>query len=113
MALATTAVFAQTNSIPAPIPDGISTGKSYYWQTAIAGITPIIVTLIRWLVPKIPSMLLPTMTPVLGIGFGILFNYLSKANLSWMDMAQAGALAVFVRETFNQVVTKRMQPPAA
>jgi len=111
MAVTLTA-FTQTNGVPAaggvaPLP----TSAAGYWTLAIAGITPLIVTGIWALVPKIPTVVLPLITPAIGIGLGLLLNRLTTANLGWVDMAQAGGLAVFVREVFNQAVTKRLTTP--
>jgi hypothetical protein len=104
------AVFAQTNSVPTPA--ALPKTVAEYWTLLIAGVTPLIVTGVWKLVPKIPTVVLPLMTPVLGIGLGLLINAVSKANLGWVDMASAGALAVFVREVFNQAITKRLADAA-
>lgn len=113
------AVVAQTNGVPVPgtdTPAPLPTNTAGYWELAIAGITPLIVTGIKKAVPKIPTMLLPVVTPFLGIALGFGLNALTKADLGWVDMAKAGALAVFVREVTNQWITKRMvessTPPA-
>lgn len=109
MALTLTAL-AQTNAVVLPpLPQTVT----QYWDLVIAIITPLIVTGIWKYVPKIPKMLLPLMTPLLGIGLGLLLNWLAKANLGWVDMAKAGALAVFIREAFNQAVTKPAEARAA
>lgn len=112
--LTTIAVMAQTNDTtlpggPAPLP----TNVSGYWELAIAGITPMLVTGLRWVAPKIPTMVLPLVTPFVGIGLGFAMNALGNAHLGWVDMAKAGALAVFVREAVNQVITKRIAADAA
>lgn len=99
-------VFAQTNVPPTPAP--LPTSTAGYWDLAIAGVTPLLVTGIRKIIPSIPTVLLPTMTPLLGILLGLALNALAGANLSWFDMAKAGALAVFVREVTNQAITKRL-----
>lgn len=110
----TFSALAQTNAptvpdatTPAPLP----TTLLNYWELAIAGLTPLIVTGIWKLVPKIPSAVIPLTTPVIGILLGLLMNWLGKANLSWVDMGTAGALAVFVREAVNQAITKRLTTP--
>lgn len=114
----TFSALAQTNppvvldpTTPAPLPNSVST----YWELAIAGISPLIVTGIWKVVPKIPVVVLPLLTPLIGIGLGLLVNKLSSAQLGWVDMAQAGALAVFVREVVNKAATKGLAsaPPAA
>lgn len=116
----TFSALAQTNppvvldpTTPAPLPNSVST----YWELAIAGISPLIVTGVWKVVPKIPVVVLPLLTPLIGIGLGLLVNKLSSAQLGWVDMAQAGALAVFVREVVNKAATKGLSaaaaPPAA
>jgi len=95
---------AQTTGTLPPLPKT----ASEYWVLAIAGLTPLIVNGIKKLVPKLPVWLLPLSTPFLGVGLGYGMNALTSANLGWVDMAQAGALAVFVREVWNQTVTKAM-----
>lgn len=104
--LAITPAFAQTNT-PPDLP-GIPTDVLGYWDLAIAAISPLIVTGVAKLVPRIPKVLLPTMTPLVGIGVGLALNQLAGANLSWFEMGKAGALAVFVREVFNQAITKQL-----
>lgn len=105
----TFSALAQTNppvvldpTTPAPLPNSVST----YWELAIAGISPLIVTGVWKVVPKIPLVVLPLLTPLIGIGLGLIVNKLGSAHLGWVDMAQAGGLAVFVREVVNKAATK-------
>ena len=105
----TVAAFAQTNVVPVPAP--LPQTVSQYWDLIIAAVTPLIVTGVWKLVPKIPKWVLPVSTPVIGIALGLAMNKLASANLGWVDMAKAGALAVFVREVINQAVTQQLQPP--
>lgn len=107
--LAAGAAFAQTNTVPVPAP--LPTNVSQYWDLIIAAVTPLIVTGIWKLVPKIPTWVLPVSTPVIGILLGLGIDALTKANLSWVDMAKAGALAVFIREVVNQAITRQLTPP--
>lgn len=109
MCLAVTAVFAQTNSVPVPAP--LPQTVSQYWDLVIAAVTPLIVTGVWKVVPKIPKWVLPVSTPVIGILLGLAIDKLTTANLGWVDMAKAGALAVFIREVVNQAITKQLQPP--
>jgi len=97
LALAATNAF---DPATAPLP----TGTTSYWTYAISVVSPIIVWLVRLLVPKIPTVLLPTMTPFVGLALGFALNHLANANLGWVDMAKAGALAVFIREVTNQSI---------
>jgi len=102
-------VLGQTNATVFPDISGnaLPSTVSDYWKWAIAGVTPMLVAGVNSLVPKIPKVLLPLSTPLLGIGLGAGLNALTSANLTWVDMAQAGALAVFVREVVNQAVKAR------
>ena len=107
--LLTFGVFAQTNAEPGvgtlPLPQT----TSEFWTWAIAALTPLIVWAAKKAVPSIPKPLLPVATPVIGIILGIILNRLGKTDFGWMDMAKAGALAVFIRETVNQLITKRLE----
>lgn len=104
------AVLAQTNT-PPTLPSDLPASVGQYWDLVIAAVTPILVTGIAKLVPKIPKWVLPTITPVLGIVLGLAYNKIVGANLGWVDAAQLGALAVFVREVVNQTITKRLATP--
>lgn len=101
------AVLAQTNTTP-ELPADLPRSVSQFWDYGIALVTPLIVMGVYKLVPKIPKWVLPTITPFVGIGLGLGVNALTSADLGWVDMAKAGALAVFVREVINQAVTKQL-----
>lgn len=103
----TLALMAQTNTVP-PLPDLPQT-VSEYWKYAIAALTPIIVWGVRKLVPKIPTVLLPVSTPFIGLLLGLGLKQLAGLNLTWVDMAEVGALAVFIREVINQAITKPIE----
>ena len=102
------ALYAQTNTAVIPIGVTLPQTPAQYWDLAIAGLTPFLVGLVRKVVPKIPSFLLPLSTPLVGIVLGLATNWLANSHLGWVDMAKAGALAVFVREAYNQAVTKQL-----
>lgn len=98
------------DTTPEPLPQTVS----QYWDLGISIVTPLIVTGVYKIVPKIPKWVLPSITPLVGIGLGLAVNRLTDANLGWIDMAKAGALAVFIREVINQAITKQMAAkPAA
>lgn len=103
----TLALMAQTNNVP-PLPDLPGT-VSEYWKYAIAALTPIIVWGVRKLVPKIPDRLLAASTPFVGLLLGLALNKIASLNLTWVDMTELGALAVFIREVINQNVTKPIE----
>jgi len=101
----TCVAFAQTATnvaVPAVTGLNLPQSKTEFWVWGIALGTPLIVAGVKKWVPKIPKLLIPITTPFIGIGLGALLNWLQKSNLGWVDMAQAGALAVFVREIVDQ-----------
>lgn len=99
-------VVAQTNVPPTDSP--LPSTTSDFWKYAIAVVVPLIVGGFRKLVPQIPPWLLPVSTPFVGIVLGAALKWLGASDMGWVDMAQAGAMAVMIRESYNQIVTKRM-----
>ena len=89
----------------APLPKS----KAELWTWGISIITPMIVYLFGK-IPQLPRPVLPILTPVIGIILGLTLDKLTSLNLTWWDAAQAGAVAVFIRESVNQLVTKQMFP---
>jgi hypothetical protein len=88
---------------------------SDFWVLGIGLVTPIIVSGVRRLVPAIPTILLPAVTPVIGLLIGLGLHYAGQ-NFGWWDGAKAGALAVFFREVVDQAIKAReaaVTPPAA
>jgi len=101
-------VLAQTN-LPADAP--LPTTTADYWRYAVAIITPLIVGGMKKLVPALPTWILPVSTPFVGMALGAALKALGASHMGWIDMAQAGALAVFVRESWNQLATKAIKGP--
>ena len=97
-----------TNAVTAIGPVPLPTTALDYWDLAIGALSPIVVWALSLIVPKIPRAFLPALTPVVGIGLGLLVNWLASQNMSWFEAAKAGAMAVFFREMTNQWVTKRL-----
>jgi MFS superfamily sulfate permease-like transporter len=113
LCMSTFVVLAQAPETPvAPAMD-----RSQLWDYAIAIVSPIIVWGINKIIPNVPKLLLPTITPLVGIGLGYALNYMVGLNMSVIDMAKAGALAVFIREVTNQALKAtgaiESDPPAA
>jgi len=113
----TNAVAVTTNAVPVSGVEGYTatgpTGVTKLWELGIAIVAPIIVMGIKYLAPKIPTVLLPLSTPVIGLALGALTNWLTSANLAWVDMAQAGMVAVFIRESWDQALKARNQSQQA
>jgi MFS superfamily sulfate permease-like transporter len=109
-ALPVLAQVTNTNTVPTTLPP-LPKSVADYWDLAIGAVSPMIIWGLAKVMPKIPRPFLPVLTPVVGIGVGALVNWLAGQNLTWFEMAKAGALAVFFREVVNQWVTKRMTEP--
>jgi hypothetical protein len=106
---------AQTNTVPSS-PTSLTdfpTSKDALWSYAISFVSPFLVWLLAKFVPMVPRQFLPAITPFVGLGLGFALNAVAGANLGWIDMAKAGALAVFIRETTNQLITKQLNGEAA
>lgn len=98
-------LLAQTNAPPVT---GLPVTHADYTMLFIAILTPFVVGLADRLVPCLPRWTLPVSTPFIGILMGLGINFMGSQHLSWFDMAQAGTMAVFLREVFNQAVTKQI-----
>ncbi len=88
-------MFAQTN--PALGTQFAPPGKEAMW---LALIPPITFSL-TWLVgkiPPLPKVMLPWITPVIGILIGAALDWGNKANLPLWSAAGAGAIAVAIYE---------------
>ena len=102
---------AQATNTPSIVPGAPATVTAL-WELGIPLVAPFIIAGVAKLLPKIPKVFLPALTPAVGILLGLLLNWLGKAHLGLIDMAKAGALAVFVREVFNQGVSKYLTQSA-
>ncbi len=98
-----------------PIPDGVDSGWLMF-------IPPITFTL-TWLVgkiPPLPKVILPWITPLLGVIVGAMTNWATKANLPWWSSAGAGAIAVALFEAAKGItkagpesaLTPTQKPPS-
>jgi hypothetical protein len=104
------AILAATNVVD-PGTSPLPTTTSGFWKWGIALVTPLVVNGVKMWVPKIPKWALPLSTPFIGLLLGAAMNALADAGLGWTDMAEAGALAVFIRECVNQAVVKQIAGP--
>lgn len=99
LAVGCVVLLAQTNAPPAitlPAP-----GSDDFWTALIAAATPCIVALLRKLMPNIPAWILPISTPLIGVALGAGANQAGSSQ-SMVQSAIAGALAVFIRESWDQ-----------
>lgn len=93
-----------TNVITSTTP--LPTTTKDFWKYGIAVAVPIIINLFKKIAPNIPKWLLPTSTPLLGMALGAALKALGQSQMDWIDMAEAGGLAVLVREIWNNTITK-------
>ncbi len=92
-----------------PVVGSFPDTKTEFWKWGISFATPLVV----WLfgrIPALPRPVLPFLTPFIGIVFGLGLRKLGQLNLGWVDMGQAGLVAVALREGFNQAITKQLKP---
>lgn len=102
--LFTVSAIAQTNTVPDVTGSPLPASTSEFWTYAIAILVPLLVGLFKKLVPQLPKWVLPVSTPFVGILLGAILKALGAADMGWVDMAQAGGLAVLIRESWNQIV---------
>lgn len=98
--------FGQTNGVPDVSTSPLPASQSEFWTFAIAAIVPLIVGGLKKLFPIIPKWALPISTPFVGLALGAALKALGAADMSWVDMAQAGAMAVMIRESWNKILTE-------
>jgi len=59
----------------------------------------------------IRNELLPISTPFVGLVLGAILKWLGASHMTWIDMAEAGAMAVMIRESWNQIVNQGKPTP--
>ena len=92
-----------------PVNGPLPMSKDQFWAWGIAAVTPVI----TWLfgkIPQLPRPVLPVLTPFIGMVLGFILKKAEAAHLSWYSAAAAGSMAVFIRESVNQLVTKQLKP---
>lgn len=60
-------------------------------------------------IPWMPRPALPLMAPLIGYILGSSAAYIGGLSCPWTNFIEAGALAVFIRETWTNLVTKRFK----
>ncbi len=96
-------ILAQTN-VPPVLPDPLHTGQAELWKYAIAVVTPLAIALVKWGVPKVPKLLLPSLAPFVGIALGFALNAVGMAHVTWVDGALLGGFGVAIREVLDQAI---------
>lgn len=93
-----------TNTITSTTP--LPETKVDFWKYSIAIVLPIILNGFKKLVPNIPKWMIPASTPFLGLLLGGIMKWTGFHEISWWDAAEAGGLAVLIREGWHQAITK-------
>lgn len=91
------AAYGQGTNSPPSLPSDLPQGKDAIWLALIAPIT----FTITWLVgkiPPLPKVILPWLTPLIGIAIGAAMQYATKANFPWWSSAGAGMIATTIYE---------------
>lgn len=90
-------ILAQVTNAPpvSDAPPGLPLGKDAIWLALIAPIT-FTITWIIGKIPPLPKVILPWITPLIGIGIGAVIEWATKANFPWWSSAGAGAIATTI-----------------
>lgn len=75
----------------------------------ITAIVPMIIMFTKQWIPKMPSWLIPILTPVLGIAIALVINLMSDTTLPWYTGAILGGLATWLREFYDQIKKANVQ----
>ena len=100
---------AQTNSVPA-IP-GVPADSLGWVNLLIAGLTPIVISGIKKVVPKIPTVALPFAAPIVGVILTQIEAFVTGHSTSLVTGAVAGALGLYLREVVDQSKQKLSPTP--
>lgn len=75
----------------------------------ITGATPMLIALVKYLAPRIPSVWLPIAGPIVGALISIVGYYGTSAEVSVIVAAFAGIAGVGLREAYDQI-KQRLKP---
>lgn len=95
-----TVLVAQTTNTP-PVPPG-STPNPLSLAALIPFVVPLLVAVIKGVVPKIPKVALPILAPILGAGLDIVLQF-TGGGTSLIWGAVLGAAGVGLREAIDQI----------
>lgn len=101
-------VAQDTNSVPDPTDPSTGSGLLF---GLIPVIVPILIAIGKYLAPKVPTILLPVVAPILGILIGLIDNQISGGQASPLLAAALGAAGVGLREIVDQVKQKILPNP--
>jgi len=95
-------LFAQTNGPVAPVTDAPPADLLGWVNMLIVAATPLVIAGIKWLRPRIPSVALPFIAPVIGVALDQLTALVSGHQSNVVLGAAAGGVGVWLREIVDQ-----------
>lgn len=92
------AVFAAEAVVTTPPDANVSV-----WLALIPAFVPVVLALLKTLVPKIPKVWLPVLAPVLGAGAEVALHFAGVSTGGVLVGALLGAAGLWLRELADQV----------
>jgi hypothetical protein len=84
-----------------------ASGSTQWWEALIPVAVPVVIAGVKLALPKIPSVVLPVLAPVLGAALEIVLHYSGLVDGNGVLGAVLGAAGVGLREVVDQV--KKLQ----
>lgn len=81
---------------------GVPTSPVDWVNLVTLSITPVIIAVIKWLVPKVPKVVLPLLAPILGIALDQLVAFMTGHQGNLVLAALLGASGLWLREAIDQ-----------
>ena len=76
------------------------------WATLITALTPFIVAGIKWVIPKMPTKLIPLIAGVIGLALALGAHYFIGLDVNWWQGVLLGIAGVGLRELYDQLKQK-------
>lgn len=103
---------AQANSVPAAGAPASAAPPSP-WVSLIPLAVPVLIMVLKMLIPNIPGVALPIIAPLLGAAADIVLHYAGASTLGPTWGAVLGSAGVGLREIYDQVKQSVTTPAAA
>ncbi len=101
-ACAATVAQAATSSPADPtLAGGLASANG--WSLVIPAVVPVVIAGVKWALPKVPSVWLPVLAPVLGAGLEVVLHYAGLTSGNGLVGAMLGSAGVGLREVIDQV----------
>jgi hypothetical protein len=103
-------VLAQATNAPSAGGTATATSTVSAWVALIPLAVPVLIMVLKWLVPNIPSVALPIIAPLLGAGADIALHYAGYSTLGATWGALLGSAGVGLREIADQIKQQMAVP---